>query len=78
MQPILYDLSNDGRMDIVQNFWNKGCNWETLSCYGSTFLINNLGLNFIIEDFGEQLDKNSLGDGMVLPLRKIQYVSSSH
>lgn len=72
MQPILYDLNNDGRMDIVQNFWNKGCNWETLSCYGSTFFINKGGLNFMIEDFGKQLGKNSLGDGMVFPLRKIQ------
>lgn len=46
LYPIVYDLNNDGKLDLVLNYWDKLTSWSQTPSYGSTILMNIGDLKF--------------------------------
>ena len=46
LSPIIYDLNNDGLLDIIANYWNKEVNWSTWANHGFVIFMNLGDLEF--------------------------------
>jgi hypothetical protein len=71
LDPLIFDINEDGLADIILNYWNKGGDWVNGNNFGSVFLINKGGLSFQKVEAKDILGYDASLRGMIFPIKNL-------